>query len=353
VFVYAPEVESVAAAPGAVAIRITGPGTVQARVSAALGARLSATVTALHADQGDTVRRGQVLATLDARDLAARKAAAVGQQDTLRKNIDAVRASVAKAEADLDLARSRQRRDAELVGKGFVSQAAMDASTAALRAAEASAENAKATLAAREMELRTVAHEISLAEAVYSYAHVVSPLDGLVVQRSAEVGNMVVPGSPLFRLVDPSTLWVTMRVDESALGLIAEGQTATLRLRSGETLPGRVARIGRQSDAATRELQVDVAFDTPPKRFTIDQEALASIHAGEEAGVVIPVGALVAAGGNHSVLAVRDGRAQLQRVKTGASDGERIVVREGLQAGERVIAQPQSVRSGARVRPRT
>jgi multidrug resistance efflux pump len=82
-----------------------------------------------------------------------------------------------------------------------------------------------------------------------------------------------VPGGALFRLVDPATLWVAARIDESLVGRIEEGMPAVIRLRSGGEHAGRVARISRQSDAATRELEVFVAFDTPPARFAIDQEA--------------------------------------------------------------------------------
>lgn len=342
-------VDTVAAAQGSVPVLVTGPGTVQARVNATLGARVTASVVSLSADEGDRVTAGQVLATLDDRDLAARRAATVAQQETLSRNIEAARANLAKAQADLELAQSKFRRDSDLVGKAYVSQASMDASTAALRAAEAGLQNAKASLAARESESRSLAQELRVAEAVHSYTRVVAPIRGIVIQRSVEVGNTVVPGTPLFRLVDPSSLWVTMRVDESMLARLSVGQSAALKLRSGETFRGKVARIARQSDAATRELEVDVAFDTPPQRFAIDQEAYVSIEAGEERGAVVPVSALVQERGRQYAYVVREGRAALQPVETGASDAERVVVRSGLAPGDAVLAKPQGVKPGARV----
>lgn len=350
VFLAPKPVETVTLGQGAVPVRVTGPGTVQARVNATLSARVTASVVTLGADQGDRVKPGQVLATLDDRDLAARRAATLAQQETLRRNVQAAQASLAKAEAELQLARSKFRRDSDLVSKAYVSQASMDTSTAGLRAAEASVENAKAALAARESEGRSLAQELRVAEAVQSYTRIASPIGGIVIQRSVEVGNTVVPGSPLFRVVDPASLWVTMRVDESVLARLAEGQKATLRLRSGESFPGTVARIARRSDAATRELEVDVAFDTPPERFAIDQEAYVSIEAGEENGVLVPLGALVQERGTQYVLVANDGHALRKPVQTGAADAERVVVRSGLDAGETVILQPQGIKPGARVR---
>jgi HlyD family secretion protein len=350
-FVQPRAVAIVPAAQGTVPVRVTGPGTVQARVHATLSARVTAAVVALGADEGDLVKAGHLLATLDDRDVAARKAATVAQQETVRRNIEAARASLAKARAELEFARSKYQRDADLVSKAYVSQASMDASTSGLRAAEASVENARATLAARESEAHTLGQELRVAQALHSYTRVAAPIGGVIIRRSVEIGNTVVPGSPLFRLVDPATLWVTMRVDESMLSRLTPGQPAALRLRSGESFRGTVARIAHQSDAATRELDVDVAFDVPPKRFAIDQEAYVSIEAGEETGVVVPVGALVQERGTQYVLVAREGRAQLQAVQTGASDAGRVLVRSGLAPGDAVIAKPQGIKPGTRVRP--
>lgn len=140
---------------GAITARVLGPGTVQARTTVALAARVNATVTQVLADVGDTVKQGQLLVTLDDRDLAARRGAVGGQQQALARNTEAARAALAKAGAELDLARSKQRRDAELQAQGFVSQAVVDASNAALRAAEAGVEAAEATLAARAADALT------------------------------------------------------------------------------------------------------------------------------------------------------------------------------------------------------
>jgi RND family efflux transporter MFP subunit len=227
----------------------------------------------------------------------------------------------------------------------------MDASAAALRSADANLDSARAALAARESEVRGVAHEARYAETVVSHTRISAPMDGIVVERLAEVGSTVVPGTPLFRLVDPATVWVAARIDESVVGRVSVGQAAEIRLRTGETLPGRVARIARQSDAATRELEVNVAFESPPARFVIDQEATVTVAAGEERGVVVPVSALVENSGKPGVLVVAEGRAQFRPIETGAADGGRVIVRKGLAAGDAVIAKPAGVKPGARVRP--
>jgi RND family efflux transporter MFP subunit len=348
---YAAAVETVPVAEGAVPVTIKGPGTVEARVPVTLSARITATITKLHVDQGDEVKRGQLVATLDDRDLAAKRAGSVQTQETARRNVTAAQAAVAKAEAELDLARTKHRRDQDLLRAGYVSQSVMDASAATLRSAEANLENARALLAAREADTGTVAQEAAYASAVLSYTRVAAPIDGIIIERMVETGSTVVPGTPIFRMVDPATLWVAARIDESVVGRVSVGMPAAIRLRTGETVSGKVARISRQGDAATRELEVNVAFDAPLSRFAIDQEAEVAIAAGEERGLVVPIASLVENAGKQGALVIEDGRARFRPLATGAADGKRIVVRKGLAAGELVIADPQRVKAGTRVKP--
>lgn len=340
----------VEAAQGAVAQRIVGPGTLQARVPVTLAARITATVQQVKVDIGDEVKRGQALVLLDDRDLAAKRGVVGSQQTALARNVDAARASVAKAQAELELARSKQQRDTELLRSGFVSQAVLDGADAALRAAQASLDNARAAHAARLADASALSHEARYADTVLSFTRIVAPMDGVIIARQAEVGTTVVPGSTLLRMVDPATLWVAMSVDESVLARVQIGQAASIRMRSGELLPGKVARITHQSDAATRELEVNIAFDKPPARFAIDQEAQVSVDTGAVAGIAVPVTALTRdREGRQAVLIVVDSRAEFRPVQTGASDERQALITQGLAVGERLVAVADGVKAGMRV----
>jgi len=318
---------------GEVELRVAGPGTVQARVPVTISARVAAQVVSLHADHGDLVERGQLLAVLDDRDLAAKRAAAAAASRSNASNIAAAAASLAKAQADLDLARNKHRRDADLHRAAFISQSAYDASLLGVAAAEAAVDNTTALLAARREEGRGVAEEARYADALWSNTRLTAPMDGLVIQRAAEVGSMTAPGGTVFRLVDPATLWVAARIDEALAGRIREGMPARIVLRSGEEHAGRVARVSRQSDAATRELEVNVAFNAIPARFSIDQEAEVSILTGVARGLAVPVAALVQRDGRTGVMVMRNGRAAFQPVSVAASDAKLAIIAEGLEAG--------------------
>jgi RND family efflux transporter MFP subunit len=349
-FFRAPPAAAVQAREGKVALEVRGPGVVASRIRVTVSTRVTGILKELHADQGDSVKAGQLLALLDDTDSAAKASGAAAASAASQRNIAAADAALAKARADKGLAQSNYRRDQEVFRAGYISQAAMDAAAAALKSAQSGEASAAATLGARQAESQASAQEAVYARTLHTFTRITAPMDGLIIVRDAEAGDTVVPGSPIFRMVDTRKLWVATRIDESVVGQVEVGQSATIRLRSGKELQGEVARINRQSDAATRELEVDVAFRDIPERFAIDQEAQVVIHAGEEKGVVIPASALFQQGREFGVLVAANGRAGFRPVRTGATDGERVVVREGLKAGETVIRQPAGIRDGSRVR---
>ena len=308
---YVPEVAVVEARTGKVVERVHVPATVQARYPITVGTRIAGAVAELRVDEGDTVEQGELLARLDDRELEARLAA-------LR--------------AERKLAQADHRRDRELFEKdrNLISQSELDASAAAVKAAEA-----------REQE----------AAVALSHTRITAPADGVITARLAERGQALGAGAPLFRMVDPQTLWTAARVDETVVGRLEVGQPAAITLRTGEEAAGRVARIGLESDAATRELEVNVAFDRPPERFAIDLEAQVAIRTGEREGVVVPPSSLAYGDDGPFVLVVREGRVRMQPVRPGPSEEDRVVIEEGVAAGDLVAAAPQEAHPGQRAAP--
>lgn len=347
----ATEVATTTVQTGEVALRVSGPGTLQAKSTVQLAARLGSRIEAVLADVGDSVHSGQLLVELDDREAEARLAALRARQSAVNQAVTAGRATLARAEAEHELAKSLQLRDLELASKGHISRSAIDIRNASLKVAMTSVDAAQAGLDSLKAEARSLAAEVDAAAVALSYTQLYSPLTGLVTQRLAEPGDTVSVGSVILTLVDPSTLWVATRVDESVLAHIEIGQEAQIRLRSGAEMGGRVARIARQSDAATRELDVFVAFDATPDQFAMDQEAQVTIQAGRAKGLVVPVTALTRnTEGVLGVLVVESGRTRFQQIATDAIDEHLAEVVQGVEAGEIVITDAKGVRANQSVR---
>jgi len=340
---------TVAVSQQTIELSVNGPGTVQSRIPVTVSTRVTGLIVELRADQGDHVKRGQLLTLLDDSDAVARRDAAKSAVEVARRNFEVAEASTAKARAQLDLARSAHRRFHDLFTSDFISELEMDTYHAAFLVAESDVTNATASVEARRSETKKAAQDLSAAEAALAFTRISAGMDALVIKRLAEVGSIVVPGSPIFQLVDLASLWVVTRIDETVVGLVSIGQPAKIRLRSGLEATGKVARIERQSDAVTRELEVDIAFDHPVERFAIDQEAEVSISTGTVTDLVVPLTALTQREGKRGVLVVRESKTEFQPVSTGPSDSKRVIVTQGLRAGERVIADAHNVRPGTRV----
>lgn len=347
---HAEPVEVVVAAEGSVQEEIRAPGSVSSRTEVEVSSRVAGVVQEVLVEEGGKVELGQLLVALDDRELSGRAATARASADGARHNIVVAEAVVDKATADLALAKRTLAREEVLFGEGHVTQASLDVTTTALRAAEAAEKSAVATLAARRDEAHRADEEAKLAETIAGYAKITSPLAGLVTRRQVEIGHTVAPGGLLFRIVDDKTVCASTRVDVSQMGRVALGLPARIQLASGDELTGTVARIAHESDPVTRDQEVRIVFDRPPAQLTLAEEAQVVLRIGEAHGVVVPGRAVIAADGSDAVMLVRSGRAVRVPVKVLARGQESVVV-EGVQAGEHVILAPAGVQPDQRLRP--
>ncbi len=336
---------------GTLPAQVHGPGSLQARVATTISARISGRIVELHADQGETVAAGALLTTLDsAETLNRQRSAKAGVSSALHQEA-AAQAAINHANATLKLAEQELARTRSLFKQGLVAKAELDKAVAAEATARGALASAKATLRARQAEVARARAEIDVLDTQLGYTRVTAPFAGLIVHRYAEPGQTVSPGTPLFRLIDPSTLWAVMRVDESQSGAVKVGQAARIKLRTGAEIHGHVARIGLQSDTTTRELEVDVALDKTPQRYAIDEEALVAIRTGEAKGAVFPASAVLRQGTQTGVLRVAGGRAVFTPIELGTVASGKAVATSGLQPGALVITRPAGIKPGTRVKP--
>ena len=338
------------AEPGKLRPSLEVPGTVEARLEITVGARVSSTVRAVKVDQRDRVKAGQVLAELDGRELEAAAAQAEQALAAARARLEAAEATREKARIELDRARRDHRRNRE--SEAYVSPAELDASETALRSAQRSLSSAEAELRAQRAAVKQAKQGLREARVRLDHTRITAPRDSVVIEREAEPGETVQPGSPLVTLVDPDTLWVAARVDETVVGRVRKGQPARIHLRSGATLPGRVARVEPLSDPATRELEVDIAFERPPERLILHEEARVTLRTEAVAGLRVPAPAVTYRDGEPHVFALADGHARLRPVRLGATAGDLALVEAGLEPGARILATADGVAPGQRVAPR-
>lgn len=336
---------------GSIQKRVKGPGQVSSRTEVNVSSRIAGVVDRVLVQEGNLVKQGQLLASLDKRELAAKVSAARSVVGAAQSNIGAAKATLAKAQATLALAHSNFRRDESVFKAGHLPKAAFEATSAALDIADAAEQSARAALSARKNEQQRTKNEAKYSDTILTHTEITSPIAGLVTKRQVEVGATVTPGVTLFRIVDDQIVCVSTRVDVSQMGSIQVGQEADIRLASGEVAKGRVARISHESDPVTRDQEVRVLFDTPPAHLTINEEAAVEIQVGEVEGIVIAASAILPSGGKDRVLVVRDGKVVAVEVIVGALGEERAQILEGLSLGDKIVLAPTKTKVGKRVQP--
>lgn len=258
---------------------IHGVGTLEAKEIVVLAPKTTAKLQKLYADEGDTVKADQVLATMEISELDGNIQESTAAIAKSRSQVSAQKAIIEDLEAKKNLADTTLSRYSTLLKGGFVTQAEFDAVQAAQRSASA------AVKAARE-NLTLFSHDIEKSEATRMALRAKiddltlrSPFEGIVISRNAEAGSTVGAGSPVFRLVNPKTLWVKVYIDERQSGALHVGQKATVTLRSfsEKVFNGEVARIGMESDRITEERVVYIRLADAPELLHIGEQAEAQI----------------------------------------------------------------------------
>ncbi len=328
-------------------------GTVRARTSSSIAARVMGYVREVKVQAGDRVREGQVLVTLETRDLDVSARRAEAARESVKSSVPEAESAIAAAKANLDLAQVTFGRMQELFQKKSISNQEFDEALAKLKAAQAAHEMARARRGQLNAKLAEVEQEVSSAEVSRSYAQVVAPFSGVVTARTVEPGMLTVPGTPLLNVEREGALRLEASVDEGRLAEIRVGQTVSVTLESiGRTMESRVAEIVPSVDAASRAYVVKI--DLPPTaalRSGVFGRAV--FQSGSRMVVTIPAAALTERGQLQSVMVADGGVARTRLVTVGQRLKDRVEVLSGLSEGERVIVPvPRELRDGARVEVR-
>ncbi|MEF8823145.1 MAG: efflux RND transporter periplasmic adaptor subunit [Desulfohalobiaceae bacterium] len=328
---------------------VSGPGNVEADIRANISPQISGKIDSINVREGDSVSEGEVLFELEAREGVAQADLAASRLEEARSRVEISRGEISRIEADLALARWRQNKDNKLWKKGHIDEDSLKESERRLEIARAELEAARASLELERQKVASQRQELHRQQVLLGYTNIEAPMDGLVVSREADAGEMVAPERTVVSLIDPDTLQVAARIDESLAGRVQKGQKARIRMRTGRTLSGKVSRIDLVSDPATREMTVYISFDAIPDRFALNQETEVDIRTDEVRGFVLPRSCLTRREGESGVLLASEGRAEFQPVRLGPAEGEKIIIRKGVDKDSRVIREPDGVKPGQRV----
>lgn len=335
---------------------LTASGYVVAQRKAAVATKATGRLEQLNVQEGSRVRKGDVLARIDARDVRAQLAAA-------EANVSVARAAIASADADQRNSAIELQRSRDLVARNFVSASALDAAVARNDRSVAATNNARAGLLAATANANN-------ARVAVDFTEIRAPFDGVVVTKSANVGDIVTPFSSavdskgaVVNMADLSTLEVEADVSEASLSKITVGQPCEILL---DALPemrftGSVSRIVPTVDRAKATVTTKVRFDRLDDRILPDMSAKVSFLSGRvdpaanRPTIAVSGDAVVTRDGKPTVFRLRtEGdrtTADALAVTTGATYPDAIEITSGnLKSGDKVIVKPgDRIANGTRV----
>jgi len=289
--------------------RIEVTGQVAAASQATLSSQIQAAVEDLRAREGAAVTKGQTLVVLDSRDL---------------------RAEVARAEAEVENARTHRERMERLFKEDSVAKQELDNATRAFKVAEAAKRAALAKL---------------------SYTVIKAPFDGVITERRVEVGELASPGQPLLKIEDPRLLRLEATVAERDIHAIALGAAIPVVVDAlgPSPLQGTVSRIRPTGDPSTHTFLVKLDLPSAPG-LKSGMFGRMQLDKGKGATITVPKAAVVERGELTGAYVVgADGVAHLRWIKVGRTFPDSVEILSGLNVGERILADASKGVDGARV----
>lgn len=319
---------------------LNATGYVVAQRKAAVASKATGRLEWLGVTEGSRVRKDEVIARLENRDVTAQRDQAAANVKVAAANLEQTRAELRDAEANL-------RRSQDLAAKSYISGSALDSALARFDKARAGVQSGEASLAVAQASLQ-------VAEVALDQTLIRAPFDGVVLTKSANVGDNITPFSQaadtkgaVVTIADMDTLEVEADVAESSLGKIKVGQPCEIQLDAipDHRFPGVIQRIVPTVDRAKATVLVKIRFLERDSRVLPDMSAKVAFlerevsAADRQPVTVVPKQAIVERNGAPAVFVVKDGRAVLTRVEGGRSIGDLVQV-AGVAAGERVIVKP-------------
>lgn len=302
-------------------------GELKSRYESNVGFRIAGKITKRLVDVGAKVKKGQVLATIDANDA--------------NLSAQAANADIQAAEANHALAKAELERQRQLFEKQFISKSALDFREAEFKTAEA--------------RLKQVKSQSAVTGNQSSYTKLIADRDGVVAQITAEPGQVVVAGQQIAQIIDYDHIEVLVAVPESKMDHLHTGQPVQVKLwaDADNTYQGKIREIAPAANPATRAFDVRVALEQTDAHLKVGMTAGVAFDTKTSQTIVIPSKALTELNGEKHVWVIdAQGNAKPRAVQAGAFTEQGIEIASGLQSGEMIaIAGVHTLVDGQKVLP--
>lgn len=317
----------------------TAVGTVRARNSAIVSPQIMGRITAIRAREGDRVKEGSLLLTIDDSQARAGVRAAEGMLEEAMRSREELEATIEQAMSGLELAKKTHERYRGLIEQKIISQQEFDEVVTEYEIAKKQLEITRSRR--EQVDARVAQAEANLqnARVLLGYSRVVAPFDGIVARKFADLGTMASPGNPLFVIDEVDTYRLELSISESFANKIRKGSHCAVQIDAAgiENIEATVREVVPELDPATRSFTAKV--DIPPTGgIRAGMFGRATFALGDEQVVAVPEEALVRIGGYQGVYVLTEGDVvRFIMVKTGSTFDGSVEVLSGLTRGQHIV----------------
>lgn len=319
--------------------RIEVAGTVRARTTALVSARIAGTVSILHVREGDRVRKGQLLARLESQENTAQATAAQAGIDEAKRALD--EAIARRTLADATFARFKALYDEQaLTRQEFETR-------------QTERELAHQGVARAEARLRQTQENARAAGTVADYTKIIAPISGIITAKQADLGATVFPGQPLVTIDDETSYQLELAVPESYAAKVRPGTAVQITLDALQrTITAPISEMVPAADPGSRTFLAKVNLRVSGLKSGMFGRGRIDLG-GATPVVLVPKQAVFERGALTAVWIVdQNNIARMRLVKVGKTFGQQLEILSGLTAGEKIVAAAtQQLRDGDRIEP--
>jgi len=331
------------------------PGNIEAVTEAPILARADGYIRRRLVDIGDHVTAGQPLAEIEAPELDQQVLQAKANVQQAQAALDQAVANEQQGKSNLELARVTAQRWGSLVAAGVVSKQDNDQYQAQYQSQIAGVNALEKAILAQRANIAAAEANLARLNEMQGYRIVKAPFAGVITLRNVDVGALVTTGNTmLYRIAQTGTLRTYVNVPQANSSSIHAGQKALVSVTNlpGRTFTGTVARTANSLDPSSRTLLVEVQVPNPDGALMPGMYAQVDFsNSRANAPLLVPAEALmVRAEGTQIAVVGPDSTVHLQKIVIGRDYGDRLEVLQGLQIGDRIIANPDdNAREGVKV----
>jgi len=317
----------------------TYKATLEAYQQGVVTSKLSARVVSVSFENGQYVKAGDVLVTLDDQDTRNSLKTAQAQLQINEQQLNSSQVSMEKLKNNLDDAKRTYDRQKTLFESEAISKSDFEAVEKTLNNAQADYDSGNATIETSKANIEAQKISISNLQDTLNNAVIKAPISGVISDKSVNIGQMAAAGTVLGKINDISSVYARIQVPQEKINGISMGQAATITVDgSDKTYNGTIQTMDSAANTTTRVFDCKIKIDNSDKSLLPGIFARGQLINEQKTEIItVPINALVGNEGDYSVFINDNGTAKKQKVTIGETNDNNVEISSGIKDGDQVI----------------